>query len=42
LLAVTPQERLALGVTALLLAAGAGARILAPDVSYVLLLVFLV
>ena len=31
MLAVTPQERLALGVTALLLAAGAGARILAPD-----------
>jgi competence ComEA-like helix-hairpin-helix protein len=29
-LPVTPQERLALGVTALLLAAGAGARILSP------------
>ncbi|MBW3628940.1 MAG: ComEA family DNA-binding protein [Gemmatimonadetes bacterium] len=30
MLSVTPQERLALGVTALLLAAGAGARVLTP------------
>jgi competence ComEA-like helix-hairpin-helix protein len=30
-LSVTPQERLALGVTALLLAAGAGARIVSPE-----------
>ena len=31
MLSVTPQERLALGVTVLLLAAGAGARALAPN-----------
>ena len=31
MLSVTPQERLALGVTVLLLAAGAGARVLAPN-----------
>ena len=30
MLSVTPQERLALGVTVLLLAAGAGARALSP------------
>ena len=33
MLSVTPQERLALGVTVLLLAAGAGARILSPNPS---------
>ena len=31
MLSVTPQERLALGVTVLLLAAGAGARVLTPN-----------